>query len=277
MVFFSRTYIRNLDEERDGRTTSAVHEDTDGRKFVDHYKNVLENEVNIANAGNNLIHRMKQAFIKYPKEVKWNLKRGYERTPSTASQGNVLEAINITLNLLHLHYIDRDVHRTGKSVFFIPLPRFDIPSLLFTSIAAHTLPFEGNSIVVITPGNGVFEIEKNLAGITKQRMMDNGIGSDVLSLSLPPLHVAPFFLFKEKEPSSAEEIQGFDDWKTYFEVPHWMNVSAEPPSRTKARALPTAPLSGAVSLPNTKSTCLLYSTALLTPALNGLPPTAFFC
>jgi hypothetical protein len=100
--------------------------------FVDHYKIVLENEVNIANAGNNLIHRMKQAFIKYPEEVEWNLKRGYERTPSTASQGNVLEAINITLNLLHLHYIDRDVHRTGKSVFFIPFPRFDIPSFFYS-------------------------------------------------------------------------------------------------------------------------------------------------
>ncbi len=90
---------------------------------------------------------------------------------------------------------------------------------------AHTSSLKGNSIVVITPGNGVFEIEKNLAGITKQRMMDNGIGSDVLSLGRPPLHVAPFFLFKEKGSSSAEEEQGFDDWKTYFEVPHWMNLS----------------------------------------------------
>ena len=77
----------------------------------------------------------------------------------------------------------------------------------------------------MTAGNGVFEIEKNLAGITKQRMMDNGIGSDMLSLGLPPLHVAPFFLYKQKSSSSAEEIQGFDDWKTYFEVPHWMNLS----------------------------------------------------
>ena len=56
-------------------------------------------------------------------------------------------------------------------------------------------------------------------------MMDNGIGSDMVSLGLPPLHVAPFFLFKEQSTSSAEEIQGFDDWKTYFEVPHWMNLS----------------------------------------------------
>ena len=120
---------------------------------------------------------------------------GRERTPSTASQGNVLEAINITLNLLQLHYIDRDLQRTG------------------------------NSIVIITPGNGVFEIEKNLAGITKQRMMDNGIGSDMLSLGLPPLHVAPFFLYKDRGASSIEEEQGFDDWKTYFELPHWMNLS----------------------------------------------------
>jgi hypothetical protein len=197
-----------------------VHVDTDGRMFVDHYKIVLENEMN---AGNNLIHKMKQEFIKYPKEVKWNLNRGDERTPSTASQGNVLEAINMTLNLLHLHYIDRDVRRTGTPVFFIPLPRFAFPPSYSRRNSLSSL--KGNSIVVITPGNGVFEIEKNLAGITKQRMMDNGIGSDVLSLGLPPLHVAPFFLFKEKGSSSAEEIQGFDDWKTYFEVPHWMNLS----------------------------------------------------
>ena len=187
-MFFSRTYIR----EDNGQQSPSVQVDSDGRNFVDHYKIVLENEMS---AGDNLILRIKQEFVNYPKEVMWGLARGIERFPSTASQGNVLEAINITLNLLHLHYIDRDLHRTG------------------------------NSIVVITPGNGVFEIEKNLAGITKQRMMDNGIGSDMLSLGLPPLHVAPFFLYKEKGTSSAEEIQGFDDWKTYFEVPHWMNLS----------------------------------------------------
>merc|ERR1711957_622422 len=54
--------------------------------------------------------------------------------------------------------------------------------------------------------------------------MDNGIGSDMLSLGLPPLHVAPFFLYKEKCTSS-KEIHGFSGWKTFFEVPHWMNLS----------------------------------------------------
>ena len=188
VVFFSRTYFRSSPSN-----SSAVHVDSDGRIFEDHYKIVIDNETNAD--WDSLIHQMKIEFVNYPKGVKWNLTPGDERTPSTASQGNILEAINITLNLLHLHYIDRDLHRTG------------------------------NSIVIITPGNGVFEIEKNLAGITKQRMMDNGIGSDMVSLGLPPLHVAPFFLFKEQSTSSAEEIQGFDDWKTYFEVPHWMNLS----------------------------------------------------
>ena len=173
-----------------------MHVDSDGRTFEDHYKVVIQNETNANDAvTNSMIHRMKQEFVAFPKGVKWNLAASNERTPSTATQGNILEAINITLNLLHLHYIDRDLHRTG------------------------------NSIVIITAGNGVFEISKNLAGITKQRMMDNGIGSDMLSLGLPPLHVAPFFLYKEKGTSSAEEIQGFDDWQAYFEVPHWMNLS----------------------------------------------------
>ena len=195
VVFFSRTYIRHPDIAEERRSSSFVHVDSDGRLYEDHYRIVLENETT---ADDKLIHKLKKEFVSYPKGVKWNLSLGNERTPSTASQGNVLEAINITLNLLQLHYIDRDLHRTG------------------------------NSIVIITPGNGVFEIEKNLAGITKQRMMDNGIGSDMVSLGLPPLHVAPFFLYKEREAAAAEETQGYKVEgvdQTYFELPHWMNLS----------------------------------------------------
>jgi hypothetical protein len=100
-------------------------------------------------------------LYRYPLELGWN----FDRRPSTASQGNILEAINVTLNLMQYHFLDRDLHRTGQS------------------------------IVVISPGCGVFEVNKGLAEITYQRMMDNGIGSDMLSLGLPPLHIAPFFLY----------------------------------------------------------------------------------
>jgi len=110
-----------------------------------------------------LIYKVKKEFLQYPTEVGWNER---DHVPSNATQGNVLEAINVTLNLLQLHYMDRDLYRTG------------------------------NSIVIVSPGQGVFEVNKGLAGITKQRMMDNGIGSDMLSLGVPPMHIAPFFLYK---------------------------------------------------------------------------------
>ena len=197
VVFFSRTFVRHKDEASLPSSTRVVRSNSDGRMYCDNYKIVLNNETKAD--WSSLIHRMKQAFVNYPKEVKWDLTPGLERTPSSASQGNILEAVNMTLNLLHLHFIDRDLHRTG------------------------------NSIVIITAGNGVFEVEKNLAGITKQRMMDNGIGSDCLSLSLPPLHVIPFFLFRnESKENTAEEMQGFDNdggATSSFEVPHWMNLS----------------------------------------------------
>jgi hypothetical protein len=113
-----------------------------------------------------LIEKMKEEFVAYPFEMGWNNSFGERgRRPSNASQGNVLEAINVTLNLLQFHFLDRDLHRTG------------------------------NSLVVVSAGSGVFEVDRELAGITYQRMMDNGIGSDMLSLALPPLHIAPFFLY----------------------------------------------------------------------------------
>ena len=43
---------------------------------------------------------------------------------------------------------------------------------------------------MITPGNGVFQVNKNFARMTKKRMMD-GIGCDVICLKRAPLHATP--------------------------------------------------------------------------------------
>lgn len=122
VVFFSRTFSRQ--EQQD----ASVGEE---RGHEDHYKMVIENETRTDWAS--LVYKIKKAFVRYPIEVGWHLNAKAGRVPSTASQGNLLEAINITLNLLSLHYADRDLHRTG------------------------------NSIVVISAGSGVFEV-RSIAG-----------------------------------------------------------------------------------------------------------------
>jgi hypothetical protein len=189
VVFFSRTLLGNQHGKGpvpDGRASQDIY----GRLYEDHYKTVVDNEA--PTDWDSLIVRIKREFVRYPCDVGWDLSSDNYRRPSTAMQGNLLEAINVTLNLLQFHFLDRDLHRTG------------------------------NSIVVISPECGVFEVDKALAGITYQRMMDNGIGSDMVCLGLPPLHVAPFFLYNNVFDSDKDQAIGD---KTYSEVPHWMHLS----------------------------------------------------
>ncbi|RLN15080.1 hypothetical protein BBJ28_00011296 [Nothophytophthora sp. Chile5] len=88
--------------------------------------------------------------------------------PSRAIDGNILEAINVTLNVLDKHYMDRDLNRTGQS------------------------------IVMMTAGCSIFNVNCKLTQITEQRMMDNGVGMDMISLSTPPLHVVPLFIYRNQ-------------------------------------------------------------------------------
>lgn len=105
--------------------------------------------------------------------------------PSDSMHGNFLESINITLNILDKHYMDRDLTRTG------------------------------NAIVLITAGTGIFKVKPRLARITKQRMLDNAFGIDCVSMSRPPVHSVPLFVVDGKRHKA----------KDFYEVPHWMRVS----------------------------------------------------
>lgn len=116
---------------------------------------------------------------------------GTARVPSDAANGNFLEAVNTTLNILEKHYMDRDLQRTG------------------------------GGIVIVSAGTGIFKVEPVLAQISKQRMMDTGYGIDFISVSSPPLHSVPLFMVmpKASTDSDSSAVGGF------FEVPHWMNTS----------------------------------------------------
>lgn len=85
---------------------------------------------------------------------------------SQALYGNVLEAINLASSLFAHDYIDRDLLRTGIS------------------------------IVVISPGPGVFEVDYETLRQTTEALVGNGIGIDLICVPKIPLHSVPLFRYR---------------------------------------------------------------------------------
>ncbi|KAL4169152.1 hypothetical protein KRP22_010076 [Phytophthora ramorum] len=149
----------------------TIHVDpVTGRYYEDFYKVVVMNFT--GPDWSRLLLLLKKEFASYYETHRWrtpeefspaHLPRG---VPSRAKDGNILEAINVTLNVLDKHYMDRDLSRTGQG------------------------------IVMMTAGCSIFNVNSKLAEITEQRMMDNGVGMDMISLSTPPLHVVPLFIYQ---------------------------------------------------------------------------------
>ena len=91
-------------------------------------------------------------------------------TLSYAHDGPILEAINLILNPFENHYIDRSLSLTGAST------------------------------ILITPGTGYFMVPKRLLRTTTLRLLDQGLGLDLVSLAKKPLHRTPMFSFKGEPP-----------------------------------------------------------------------------
>lgn len=228
-------FVQDAEEgkkDKDGNDI-GISVDAFGRYYRDFYRVVVDWETR-ANWASVLIP-IKKEFVKFQKDV---LERRdtsgstiLSGTNSYSSEGNVLEAINLALNPFDKHYIDRDLIRTGLSV------------------------------VVVTPGVGAFEVDRKLCRLTSQRLIDNGIGLDLVCLSKPPLYTTPLFQFmtnnvdghfQSAQPELSSSAAGrFDkpsssyDYKTtpefwdplyfdsnstgsqrlYYWIPHWVNCS----------------------------------------------------
>ncbi|VVC42362.1 Hypothetical protein CINCED_3A011295 [Cinara cedri] len=104
---------------------------------------------------------------------------------SQAAQGNILEVLNMALNVFEKHFIERSLDRTGQLV------------------------------IVVSPGMGEFDVDRQLTNITKQRVMDNGVGIDLICVGQEPLYAVPLFLFQNRD-----ELLGDD-----YSIPHWINLS----------------------------------------------------
>ncbi|XP_039240167.1 GATOR complex protein DEPDC5 isoform X9 [Pipra filicauda] len=189
VVLFSRTFYeaKSIDEFPETHRAS-IRQDHEGRFYEDFYKVVVQNERR--EEWTSLLVTIKKLFIQYPVLVRLEQADGFPPGyNSTSAQGNYLEAINLSFNVFDKHYINRNFDRTGQMS------------------------------VVITPGVGVFEVDRLLMILTKQRMIDNGIGVDLVCMGEQPLHAVP--LFKLHNRCGPGDSRMGDD----YNIPHWINHS----------------------------------------------------
>ncbi|KAM4552846.1 GATOR1 complex protein DEPDC5 isoform 1-T1 [Odontesthes bonariensis] len=189
VVLFSRTfYNAKTIEEFPEILRGSIRQNHEGRFYEDFYRVVAQNERR--DEWTSLLVTIKKLFIQYPVLVRLKEADGFPvGYNSTAAQGNYLEAINLSFNVFDKHYINRNFDRTGQMS------------------------------VVITPGVGVFEVDRLLMILTKQRMIDNGIGVDLVCMGEQPLHAVP--LFKLHNRTTPADSRVGDD----YNLPHWINHS----------------------------------------------------
>lgn len=135
----------------------------------------LKKEFNSFRRDISLHHRGKQKHFHHEGDVdaQYDISSNAVKAESTAAMyGNVLEAIHLAASQFALDYVDRDLTRTGIS------------------------------IIVISPGPGVFEVDYETLRRTTEALVGNGIGIDLVCLPRMPLHSVP--LFKYRNPQYAE-------------------------------------------------------------------------
>ncbi|CAG8507228.1 1648_t:CDS:2 [Cetraspora pellucida] len=187
IVLFSRIFYdyEYLENDSELQAESSLMKDYDNRWCKDFYKVIVDWETR--SDWSSVLMSLKNELLNYQPAVLMRNKKcqdGYYNVlagrNSYAFEGNVLEAINLALDPFDKHYVDRDLMRTGLS------------------------------IIIVTPGCGRFEVDKKLLRITTERIVDNGIGLDLVCLSKAPLHAVPLFKFKSQEISKAPLPDWFD-------------------------------------------------------------------
>jgi len=200
IVLFSRLFYKGDSVKQfPPKTRSCLQEGFNGRIYEDYYRVVVQNER--FDDWTSTLYDLRDVMENYDRELtEYHGRRvaeaGLDPTdvPSLrigkAEEGNFLEVLNATLNTFESHYLNRNLERTGQQS------------------------------IVITPGVGIFEVDRELAQITKQRIIDSGVGIDLICLGEQPLHSVPLLKFVQK-PGEVATISKSD----LYNMPHWINLS----------------------------------------------------
>uniref|UniRef100_A0A915LAE1 DEP domain-containing protein n=1 Tax=Romanomermis culicivorax TaxID=13658 RepID=A0A915LAE1_ROMCU len=193
IVLFSRWFYVNceslqyfpLDQQ------CKIQKDYRGRYYQDFYQVLIQNE-HYEDWKLSALGKIRSAFYKHNETIKDHMRKNCSPLAenSTASDGNVMEALNMTFNVFANHNVDRTFERTGQV------------------------------IILITPGGGVFNVDRTFANMSKQRNFDYGIAVDLVCLGEQPLHAVPLLIYHSKTTSKGKPPEIED----YF-IMHWVNYS----------------------------------------------------
>jgi DEP domain-containing protein 5 len=129
IILFARIIYTDKLNEIPLQTSLQFHKDAYGRYCRDFYRVVVDWETRVD--WSQMAVPLKHEFIRFQQDVLQQLDSSGEKVLSgsntPAPEGNILEAVNLALNPFDKHYVDRDLSRTGLS------------------------------IVIVTPGTGIFE------------------------------------------------------------------------------------------------------------------------
>lgn len=148
IILFSRSYFEPPIDLKGSvlrptpEAAKSVQRDSLGRFFRDNYEVVVDCAETEEGNWDQVITVIKQAALDFSRKVGWgevDKETGLVPFPSSAADGNVLEALNLTLSVFSKHFIDRDLNVTGQN------------------------------IILLTAGTGLFFVDQILANITEKR------------------------------------------------------------------------------------------------------------
>ena len=181
IVFFAR-----MQYEIDQAPMAARGKGKRAQVLADHYKDfyrTVANEVPSSETSR-LLEPLSQAFLGFQKDAQQEqplTDKGREVSgkPTLARHGNLLEALSLAMSACSTEHPDVEFKQTESS------------------------------IVVVTPGTAVFDVDEQLLKLTTQSLASRTIGVELVCLSHMPLHVTPLFCMRHRssdvKPSTTQK------------------------------------------------------------------------